>query len=170
MRFFRTGFGNVLAKFVRLSKSKGPQRFEHSPDPRHLVRPKQISFAKRGQDREESFGGPHFLPENLERVRKRVTDRKPKSPQSKCIQEDVHLVSHAHAAVLQVPIIKAQAGIDQNFFHTRTRRSFNFTTEISPHQLDGIATKIKISDLADVAALHVTNDDAGVVFGYETVN
>ncbi len=73
---------------------------------------------------------------------------------------------HPHRAVLQIAVIKAEAGVEDDFPHAVTLRDFNLPAEVSAHHFNGIGAEIEIAHFADVFALHVTNDDRRVVRGH----
>src|SRR5438045_1750057 len=86
-----------------------------------LVRAERCGFTQRGQHSEERFGAADFLPEIFEGVRQSVTDRKAERAEAECVQENGHLVPHAHGAVLEVAIVKTEPRIDEDFFHAVLR-------------------------------------------------
>ncbi len=50
---------------------------------------------------------------------------------------------HAHGAVLQVAVVKAQAGIEEDFLHAVALRDFNLARKISRISAIGSALKSK---------------------------
>ena len=74
-------------------------------------------------------------------MRQRVTDRKTELAQAERVQENVHLMADAHGAVLQIAIIKAESGIEQDFFHAVALCDFNLAGKIIAHRLIKSALK-----------------------------
>ena len=123
----------------------------------------QISLAQRGQHGEKRFGTAHLVAEILKGMRQRVADWKSQRPQPECVQENVHLMPHAHHAVLQIAVIKAEAGIEDDFFHTVALRDFNLPPKIAAHHFNRVGAEIEIADFTDVFALHVTKNHRRVM-------
>ena len=91
--------------------------------------------------------------EKFKGVRQGMADRKSQRPQPERVQKNGHLMPHAHRAVLEVAVIKAEAGIENDFPHAVALRNFNLPRKITAHHFDRIGTKIEIADFADVLAL-----------------
>ena len=91
------------------------------------MRAEQIRFSNCGKNGKKRFGAADFVAEKFKRVRQRVANRKTKRAQPKSIQENVHLMSHPHRAVLQVAVIKAEAGIEEDFFHAAFLSQLNLS-------------------------------------------
>src|SRR6185369_571422 len=106
-----------------------------------------------------------FFTEEFECVRQGMADRIPERAQAESIQEHTHLMPHPNGAVLQVAVIKAEAGVDEDLLHAMPRGEFDLALEEIDHRPDGIGAEIEIADLADVVALNITKDDGGVVGG-----
>src|SRR6267154_6593254 len=70
---------------------------------------------------------------------------------------------HARRAVLQVPIIKTQARIDENLFDSSARSQFYLSGKIILHQRDRISAKFELIHLPDILSLDIANDRGGVV-------
>src|SRR4051794_37105405 len=96
------------------SGSESTHRLEHGARARNFVSAKQVRLAQRGQHGEERFGATHFLTKEFKRVCQGVADRESERAQSECIEEDAHLMAHAHRAVLEVAVIKAKSRIDED--------------------------------------------------------
>ena len=102
-------------------------------DARDFVGAKQIGFAQRGQHGEERLGTTDFVAEKFKGVGQGMADRKTQRAQPERIQKYVHLVPHPDGAVLQIAVVKAQAGIEQDFLHAVALRDFNLARKILAH-------------------------------------
>ena len=98
-------------------------------------------------------------------MRQGVANRKAERAQPKCVQEYIHLVAHAHQAVLEVAIIKAQTGIDHNLFHADANGQFDLPGEIVTHLGDGLRAQIEIAHLANIRTLQIANNYRRAVLG-----
>ena len=76
---------------------------------------------------------------------------------------------HAEGAVLQIAVVKAEAGIENDFFHTVALRDFNLPRKITAHHFNRIGAEIEIADFPDVFALHVTKNHRCVMRRDQTV-
>ena len=122
-----------------------------------------IGPAQRGQHGEKRLGTTHLVAEILKGMRQRVADWKSQRPQPERVQENRHLVLYAHRAVLQIAVIKAEAGIENDFFHVVALCDFNLPGKIFTHHLNRVGAEIEIVHFADVFALHVTKNHRRVV-------
>ena len=77
----------------------------------------QVGFPQRGEDRKEGFGAADFFAEIFECVGKRVAHGVAERPQAERVQENCHLVSDPHDTVLEVAVVEAEAGVDEDFFY-----------------------------------------------------
>ncbi len=125
----------------------------------------QIRLAQCGEHRKERFGAADFITEKFKRVRQRVTDRETQLAQTECIQENIHLVPHKHSAVLQIAVIKAKAGIDEDFLDAIALSTFNLPREKFSQHRNRVGAQIEISHLADVFPSNVANDDGCIMGG-----
>ena len=75
-------------------------------------------------------------------------------------------MAHADGAVLEIAVIKAEAGIDEDFFDAVAGGSFDLAGEVVLHHGGGVRGEIEVADLANIFALHVTDDDGGIVGGH----
>src|SRR5208282_413542 len=129
----------------------------------------QVGFAQRGEYGKERLGAADFVAEKFKGVGQGVADWKTERPQPERVQENVHLVPNADGAVLQVAVVKAEAGVQENFLHAVTLRDFDLSRKILAHHFNRVATEIEIADFADVFALHVTKDHRRTVVGDHSV-
>ena len=106
-----------------------PQRLQHRLDARDFVRAEQVGLAQRGQHREERLGAADFLAEILEGMRQGMADRESQGPQAEGVQEDAHLVADADRAVLEVAVVEAQPGIDEDLRPRRCERRISIWRE-----------------------------------------
>lgn len=130
----------------------------------------EIGFAERGEDREVRFRAADFVAEIFEGVRKGVAHRIAKRAEAEGVEESFHLVLDAHGAVLEVAVVKAQAGVDEDFFDAEVAGHFDLAFEVGTHGGNGIVAQFEVADFANVFSLHVTDDDGGIVFGDEGIN
>ena len=105
--------------------SKNLHRIHHGLDARDFVSAEQISFAERGEDSEEWFGAADFFAEKFKGVGQRMAHRKAKFAEPEGIEEGGHLVADTDGAVLKIAIVKAQAGIEEDFLHAVALGGFN---------------------------------------------
>src|SRR4051812_27868897 len=152
---------------IRISKvERKLEYFEGIEDgfyARDFVGAKEISFAERGEEREKGFGATDFFAKKFECVRQGMADWKAQCTQPKGVEKHGHLVAHTNRAVLQVAIIKAESGVEEDALDTIASRDLDLAGEIVPDLFDGVRAEIKIGNLAHVAALNVTNNDRGIV-------
>src|SRR5438067_29527 len=121
------------------------------------MRAEQIGLSERSQHGKKWLGTTHLLAKILKSVRQGMANGKAKRTEPERIQENVHLMTHAHGAVLQVAIIKAQPGIEEYLLYSCARRTLNFPRKIFLHHCHSIAAEIEITHLTDIFALHVTD-------------
>ena len=76
----------------------------------------QVGFAEGGEDGEEGFGATDFFLEKFEGMREGVADGETEVAQAKGVEKNVHLMPHAHRAVLEIAVVKAEAGIEDDPF------------------------------------------------------
>ena len=98
-----------------------------------------------------------------------MADGKTEIPQPERVQKNVHLVPHAHRAVLQVAVIKAEAGIKDDFLHAAALREFNLARKIIAHHRDRVGAQIEVADFTNVLARDITDDDGGIVRGDQAI-
>src|ERR1019366_1144228 len=150
---------------LRQLRSKNLQRVQHRPDARDFVGAEQIRLAQRGKHSEERLGAADFLAEKFKRVRQRVADGKTQLAQPERVHKNLQLMPHAHDAVLQVAVVKAKAGVYEDFFHAAALRHFNLARKKIPQGRNRVGGQIKVADRTDVFTGDVADDDGGIVRG-----
>src|SRR4051812_33768377 len=140
-------------------KLKSPQGIEHGPGLWHLMRAEKIRFSQCGEHGKEGLGAADFLSEILESVGESVADREAERSQPKCSQEGFHLVLNTRGAVLKVAVVKAHAGIDEDFLEARFGRHLDFSGEIFVEHGDEISFENQVAHLAHIWTLDKTDDD-----------
>ncbi|MDB6123872.1 MAG: hypothetical protein JWQ71_2865 [Pedosphaera sp.] len=98
----------------------------------------EIGFSQGGEDGKEWFGAADFVAEIFEGVGQGVTGREAEFAEAEGVQKSGHLVTDADGAVLQVAIVKTEAGIDEDFFDAVADGDFNLAREIFFHHGGGI--------------------------------
>ena len=141
-------------------------RLQHGSNARHLVGAEQIGFAQRGQHGKERLGAADFVAEKFKRVRQGVANREAEFAQPERVQENIHLMPHAHRAVPQIAVIETEARIQKYLLHAAAPGDFNLAREIIAHHRNGVGVQIKVADLADIPALHEANNHGGIVRGH----
>src|SRR5262245_27218602 len=99
---------------------------------------KQVRFAQGGQDREEWFGAANLLLEVFEGMRQRMADRETQRTQPESVQEDMHLMSHAHGAVLEIAVVETQPRVDEDPLNALLHRLLNLSREVIVHPADRV--------------------------------
>src|SRR5690348_8306911 len=99
-----------------------------------------------------------------------VTDGIAERAQAERVQEHRHLVADANGAVLKVPVIKAEARVDEDFLYAAFFGDSDLPAKIFFHQFGWIGGEIEVADFADVCTLDVTNNGSGVVGGDHPIN
>ena len=140
----------VLAGVDPLQITTNPHRLHHPAHLRDLVRAQQARLAEQRQHGEKRLGRAHLLLEALEGVRQRLADRPAQRAQPEAVQENLHLVPDARAAVLQVAVVKAEARIDPDARHARVRRRLDLPREKLVQRRDRVAPQVELADLAHV--------------------
>ena len=92
-----------------------------------------------------------------------MADGKTQLAEAKGIEKDGHLMAHTNGAVLQVAIIKAETGIENDLLDTDAPCRIDLTSELVAHHGDWVGAEIKIADFTDVSALDIAKDDRGIV-------
>lgn len=67
-------------------------------------------------------------------------------------------MADANGAVLQVAVVEAEAGIEEDFFDAGARGDIDLAGEIIVHHADRVGAKVEVSDFANVSALDVAKD------------
>ncbi len=150
--------------------SKRAHRVDHRADAGDFVGAEEVGFAEGGEDGEESFGVADFVAKIFEGVRQRVADRVAEGAEAEGVEEGFDLVLDADGAVLEVAVVEAEAGIDEDFFDAEVAGHFDLAFEVGAHDRDGIVGEFEVANFADVLALDVADDDGGVVFGDEAIH
>src|SRR5208282_1712374 len=135
----------VAATICRTGGSKNLQRVQHSFDARDFVGAEQVGFAQRGEYGKERLGAADFVAEKFKGVGQGVADWKTERPQPERVQENVHLVPHADGAVLQVAVVKAEAGVQDNSLHAAALRNFDLSRKILAHHFNRVGAQIEIA-------------------------
>src|SRR5205807_2509132 len=65
---------------------------------------------------------------------------------------------HTNRAVLQIAIVESKTRIDEDFFHAALPRQLDLAREVLLHDLNRIARKVEIRDLAHVLTLNIADD------------
>src|SRR5690349_22901914 len=103
-------------------------------------------------------------------MRQGVANGKSERTQPECVEEGAHLVADANGAVLQIAVIKAQPGIDQDSGHAIASGGLDFTGEVVLHQTNGIFPESEIADLTNVGTLDEAEDYGRVMRGNHSID
>src|SRR6185369_11501605 len=109
------------------------------------------------------LGAAHFLAEIFKRMRQRMADGKAQCSQTKRVQENSHLMTDSHGAVLQIAIIKSQTWVQKNLLHAAVSRDVDLPGKRIAHRSNRIISEMKLAHFPDVGALHITKNNGGVM-------
>src|SRR5471032_979133 len=96
----------------------------------------------------------------------RLAHRPAERAQAKAVEEDMHLVPDARAAVLQIPVIESEPGIDPDARDARVRRRLDLSREKFVERRNGIAPQVEITYVPHMAALDEADDHPRVEVGH----
>ena len=132
------------------------------------MRAEQICLSQGGQYGKEWLSATHFVAKIFERMRQGVANGKTQGSQPKGVQKNGHLVTHADRAILQVSIIKAQPGIDEDSLNATAGGDFDLSGKLILHQPNRIPAEVELANFSHVPALHVTNYDGRLMIDHQS--
>lgn len=121
---------------------------------------KEIGFTKESEHGKKGFGGANFVLKKLESVGKGVADGPAESTQAERVEKSFGLIANAGGAVLEVAVIKAEAGIDPDGVNAGLKGAIDLAAKIIEESGGVVRGVKKVTDGADILSLDVTENDA----------